>query len=291
MRVLLTGGSSVLGARVLRCLLADEAYAEVWCGVHRRDVAVAHAKLRKLPLSLAGGFDLSAIPAPLDLVVHFAALTHAQDERAYWAVNFRGTTGLADEARARGCRRFFYVSTRCAAPGSGAYGESKRAAELELLKLSWDGLLILRPSEVYGGGGREGVDKLVRLAARLHVAPLLWGHRGIRFAPLHVDDFAKRTCALLLAGDLSGVKILNLCGPESLSGVTLALRLARRYAALPLPVWWPALRLALLLTRRAGWSAAPDQAARLIGPKTAECSTADPLWQTPMIRFPERADG
>jgi nucleoside-diphosphate-sugar epimerase len=285
MRALFTGGSSPLGARALGCLLADEAYTEIWCGVNERDVPLHHPKLRPISLRLEEEVNLTEIPAPLDLVIHFAGVTHARDEQRYWDVNLRGTMRLAENARRLGCRRFVYTSTRCATEGSGAYGESKLAAELELQKSDWDGLLILRPAEIYGGGGREGIDKFIEWGRRFHLAPLLFGHAGLQFAPLHADDFVSMTCALL-AERRSGVHILDVCGPESLSGAALGRRIARRYGALPVPLWWPALALIIKGLQQVGLSpVTPDQIERLTGRKTASRSTSDPVLNRPMIRF------
>ena len=285
MRVLFTGGASPLGASVLRHLLEEEAYTEVWCGVHRQDIPVAHPKLRKIKLQLDNEVDLTGIPAPLDLVISFAGVTHAQDEQRYWDVNFRGTLRLAERARELGCAQFVYVSTRCATAGSGAYGESKRAAEQGLQRLAWKSLMILRPAEIYGGGGREGVDKFLQLAARFHVVPLLWGHKGLHFAPLRADDFISLSCALLKERR-DGLQVLDICGPENLSGARLAWRIARRYRALPLPLWWPAVVLGLRLLRLIGLHpVTPDQVARLVGAKTASRSTPTPVLNRPMVRF------
>jgi nucleoside-diphosphate-sugar epimerase len=285
MRVLFTGGSSPLGARVLRCLLASETYTEIWCGVHEHDVQIEHPKLRRISLRLEDEANLDEMPAPLDLVIHFAGVTHARDEERYRDVNLRGTMRLAESARARGCRRFVYASTRCATSGSGAYGESKLAAELELQKLDWDSLLILRPAEIYGGGGREGIDRFIEVAARFHVVPLLFGHEGLQFAPLHMDDSVSAICALLLECR-NGTQILEICGPESLSGARLAGRIARRHKALPLPLWWPALALILRALQRVGVNpVTPDQVERITGRKTANSSTPDPALERPMIRF------
>ena len=285
MRALFTGASSPLGGRVLRCLLADDAYTEVWCGVHERAVEITHPKLHRFHLRLEGEAGLDDIPAPLDLCVHFAGVTHARDERLYWDVNERGTARLAENARHLGCRRFVYVSTRCATRGSGAYGESKLAAEVELRRHDWDSLLILRPAEVYGGGGSEGIDKFIRLARKVRVVPLLFGHARLQFAPLHVDDFVRATCDLL-AERRTGVQVLEMCGPESLSGAQLAQRIGRRFKALPLPLWWPALAFTLRALRRVRLSpVAPDQIERLTGPKTANHSTPAPALDAPVIRF------
>jgi nucleoside-diphosphate-sugar epimerase len=285
-RALFTGGSSPLGAAVLACLLEADAYREVWCGVHRRDVPLAHPKLRRLPLRLDADLSLDEIPAPLDEVVHFAGVTHARDEQAYRDVNERGTLRLAEAARARGCRRFSYVSTRCATEGSGAYGESKLAAERGLRAMDWESLLILRPSEIYGGGGQEGVDKFLRVAERLRVVPLLWGHEGLRFAPLRADDFAAAACALLTER-AGGVRVVEMCGPESLTGAQLGWRIARSRKALPIPLWWPALAVALRALDRAGLHAVtPDQVARLVGRKTAARPSEHPALARPAARFP-----
>src|SRR5213076_165348 len=104
MNVLFTGASSTPGERVLRRILEDADFSEIWCAVNRRDVSVTHPKLRRLPLNLALKVSLALIPPPLDLVIHFAAVTHAVDEAAYWEVNLEGTKNLAEQAQALGCR-------------------------------------------------------------------------------------------------------------------------------------------------------------------------------------------
>lgn len=288
MRVLFTGASSASGERVLNRLLEGTHYSEVWCGFNRRDVSATHPKLRKFSLDLTANISLEPIPQPLDLVIHFAAVTHAVDEAAYWEVNLQGTKRLAEQAQALGCRRFLYVSTRCAVAGNGAYGESKLAAEEALKEMTWDSLLILQPAELYGGGSREGLDRFVSLAAQLHVVPLLWGNQNIQFAPVHLDDFVE--CVFrLIAGETKGVKTVELCGPERLNGMTLALRLARKYIAVPLPVWWPAVTLLLKALGVLGFHpVTPDQISRLVGPKTASISSEE-CRSAHMIRFPQNA--
>src|SRR5919106_2078954 len=113
------------------------------------------------------------------MVIHFAGVTHASDEQQYRKVNLEGTVRLAEAARANGCRRFVYISTRCATRGSGAYGESKLAAEQALQKLDWESLLIIRPAEIYGGGSNEGIDRMLATARKWRVVPALFGHRNL----------------------------------------------------------------------------------------------------------------
>ena len=286
MTVLFTGGSSPLGARVLRGLLENDEYTHIWAAVHRQPISITHPKLKSIRLRLEEAeLDLRETTGTLDMVVHFAGVTHANEPERYWDVNFRGTVRLAQAAQALGCRHFVYVSTRCATQASGAYGESKLSAERALQTMAWDRLLILRPAEIYGAGGKEGVDKFMSLAANFHVVPLLWGHKGLRFAPLAANDFVTATVALIQM-NRNGVETLELCGPEELSAPSLALRIAGKYRALPIPIWWPLFSLVLRFLHRIGLQIiVPDQLQRLTGRKTASHSTPHPILDRMTHRF------
>ncbi len=194
MRILVTGASSPLAVGVLRQLLLNSD-VELWCGRHRKDIPLADPRLHVIDLDLES--DLSGTLSHFDLVIHFAGVTHASDERQYWTINLEGTVRLAEAARANGCRRFVYISTRCATQGSGAYGESKLAAEQELQKFDWESLLIIRPAEIYGSGSNEGIDRMLAVARRWRIVPALFGHPNLLFAPMHVDDFSRLAAELI----------------------------------------------------------------------------------------------
>jgi len=209
-----------------------------------------------------------------DLVIHCAGVTHASNEQQYWNVNLEGTVRLAAATRENGCRRFVYISTRCATHGSGAYGESKLAAEQELQKLEWESLLIIRPAEIYGSGSKEGIDRMLAVARRWRIVPALFGHSNLLFAPLQVDDFSRLAAELIQQHD-NGVRIENVCGPEDLNGIALAYRICKRYRAVPLPLWWPAVAVFLKTLHKIGFSIVkPDQLTRLIGEKTGTAKSA-----------------
>ena len=270
MRILVTGASSPLAVGVLRRLLLNSDL-EFWCGRHRKDIPLADPRLHVIDLDLESS-DLSNLD--FDLVIHFAGLTHADDEQQYWNVNLKGTVRLAEAVRANGCRRFVYISTRCATHGSGAYGESKLAAEQELQKLEWESLLIIRPAEIYGGGGNEGIDRMLAVARRWRIVPALFGDANLLFAPMHVDDFS-RLAAELIQQQRKGIRIETMCGPEDLTGIALARRIAKRYQAVPLPLWWPVVALGLKALHKIGFAVVkPDQLKRLIGEKTGTAASA-----------------
>jgi nucleoside-diphosphate-sugar epimerase len=271
MQILVTGASSPLAVGVMRQLLLHSD-VELWCGRHRRDIPLVDSRLHVVDLDLES--DLSSLSRmQFDIVIHFAGVTHASDEQQYWKVNLEGTRRLAEVTHANGCRRFVYVSTRCATPGSGAYGESKLAAEQELQKLDWKSLLIVRPAEIYGGGGQEGIDRMLAVARKWRFVPLLFGHANLRFAPMHVDDFTMVTAELIQQHD-DGVRIETVCGPEDLNASELAQRIAKHHRALPLPLWWPALAVSLKALHKIGFSIVkPDQLMRLTAAKTGTAAS------------------
>jgi nucleoside-diphosphate-sugar epimerase len=203
MRILVTGASSPLAVGVMRQLLLNSE-VELWAGRHRKDIPLSDPRLHVIDLDLES--DLTGTLTPVDMVIHCAGVTHATDEQQYWKVNLEGTRRLAQALHENGCRRFVYISTRCATQGSGAYGESKLAAEQELQKFDWKSLLIIRPAEIYGGGGKEGIDRMLAVARRWHVTPALFGDTNLKFAPMHVDDFT-RLAAQLIQQHNDGVKI------------------------------------------------------------------------------------
>jgi nucleoside-diphosphate-sugar epimerase len=212
-------------------------------------------------------------------------VTHATDEEQYWNINLHGTRRLAEATYKNGCRRFVYISTRCATPGSGAYGESKLAAEHELQKFDWTSLLILRPAEIYASGSNEGIDRMLAVARKWRVVPALFGNSRLMFAPMHIDDFST-LAADLIQQHHDGIRIETMCGPENLNGLVLAFRIGKRYRAVPLPLWWPAVAVGLKALQRLGFAIVkPDQLTRLVGEKTGTAATAKNTTATSR-RFP-----
>lgn len=270
MRILITGASSPLAVGVLRYLLLNTGW-EFWCGRHRKDIPIIDPRLHVIDLDLES--DLGETLSRFDLVVHFAGVTHASDEQQYWKINHEGTIRLAEAVRRNGCRRFVYISTRCATRGSGAYGESKLAAEQALQKFEWESLLIIRPAEIYGAGGNEGIDRMLATARQWRIVPALFGHSNLRFAPMHIDDFTRLVAELIQQHD-NGVRIETVCGPEDLNGIDLASRISKRHRAVPLPMWWPVVAVSLKALHKLGIAIVkPDQLTRLIGEKTGTAET------------------
>ena len=78
-----------------------------------------------------------------------------------------------------------------------------------------------------------------------------------------------------------------MCGPEDLNGIVLAYRICKRYRAVPLPLWWPAVAVCLKALHKLGFAIVkPDQLTRLIGEKTGTAESGKTTRES-VRRFPE----
>lgn len=284
MKIFFTGATSSIGLSVLESLLSQPTVESITCGVHRKPLPFFHPKLKTIFLDIPHQIEIPPETPSFDLCLHFGGVTHSHSEAEYWKINRDGTMELANKVRENGCRRFLYISTFCAVPGAGAYGESKLEAERYLQSLEWDRLIILRPSEIYGAQGKEGVDRFLHFAAKYHFVPMLFGNRRINFSPIHIRDFVKKVVELVFDPERGSEKVI-LCGPEKLSGITLALRIAKEYKAVPFPLWFPMIRWTMKVLKLTNTSLiVPDQISRLICQKPSS-STEDSVFQKTAICF------
>lgn len=144
----------------------------------------------------------------IECVIHCAGYAHAlennlRQQEIHWQVNYELTRCLAEAAASAGVRRFIFLSTvkAVADPGddrvdeffqaqpSTAYGLSKRAAENALLDIAARTSMeavVLRPTMVYGKGGRGNLARMARWVSRGLFPPLpeTGNHRSL----IHVDD-------------------------------------------------------------------------------------------------------
>ena len=221
---------------------------------------------------------LDAPCAGIDAVLHLAAVTHSADPALYDRTNRLGTANVLHAAQAAGARRFVHVSTRAIDPAGGAYSRSKAAAEalVAASPLAWT---ILRPAEVYGAGGSEGIDRLIAAVAARPMAPILpvVADRRARVAPLHVDDAVEGIARALLRDAAVG-RVYTLAGPEEMTYGELAARVARHLGIhrLRVPIPLPLLVGAAWAMRRLGLRPpiVPDQIPRLLALKSADIGPA-----------------
>jgi len=250
MHIIVTGAGGFVGTRLVP-LLARAGH-RVLALVHqapgpelRELFAGASIALRQFDLASA---DFGSLPGDAEAVVALAQSRAFRDfpDRAQdiFAVNVAAHLRLLDWARTSGVRRFVYASS------GGIYGSRARleVAESDLLAVDsplgfylgsklcaevifqnyrhyFDTAAILRPFFIYGPGQREDmlVPRLIG-SVRAGRAIQLQGRDGLRLNPIYVDDAAAAFAAALR---VSGCKVINIAGPETVSLRELGERIGR----------------------------------------------------------------
>ncbi len=196
MRVLLTGGSSLLGAGVARALHARGDDVVV---LQRRPAAVA-AELG-LAEHLADLNDADAVGRAMEgveAVIHLAARVGVVGSASqFHEANVSGTRTVLDAARAHRVSRFVFISSPSVAhsgsalAGTGAdpadpsrakghYSRSKAQAELDVLAADGPGFatIAIRPHLIWGPGDTQLVGRIVDRARSGRLA-LVGGGRAL----------------------------------------------------------------------------------------------------------------
>lgn len=265
--VLVTGAAGGVGRALLPALSA--AGWRTRALVHRQPVPAADETARG---DLADEPSLRAAVRGAEAVVHLAGVTHARSPRAYDAVNVDGTRTMLAAAQANGVARFLHVSTRAIDPSGGAYSRSKAEAE-RLVRESGVPSTIVRLPEVYGAGGREGVDDVIARIRAGRPVPLV-GDGSHEVCPVALAEAVSALAATLDAGAAAG-KTYTLAG-ECMTLRRFVERSAAALGARARIVRVPVAAVAALsaLARFAPLPLYPDQLARLRAPKPAASDAA-----------------
>jgi UDP-glucose 4-epimerase len=236
-KVLVTGGSGLIGSRLLSRLASRH---EVIALVRREPEPSTQPGVRFVRGDLAGSALPQQLPDRIDGVVHLAQSKRYRDfpegAEDVFLINVQSTFRLLDYARRAGASSFVLASTgglygnsREPIPEtapllpSSPYLRSKRMAELLLEDYAeWFSTVAVRPFFVYGPG--SGQMLVSRLAQRIldEQEIVVDGEPGQRINPIFVDDAA---AAFEAALDLTGEEVVNVAGEEIVSVGDLARRL------------------------------------------------------------------
>lgn len=244
MKILITGASGFLGSETVRLALAQghAVRAMIRPTSNRGRLSLPDSQI--CVAEMADPSTFAAAAQGMEGVIHCAAVTAegASDEALSQKVNVEGTRRLFEAARAAGVRRWVQISSMSAHPAStSAYGRTKLAAD-EFLRSAapppaWT---ILRPSLIFGPGGKGLVDKTVKLLEKLPVVPIVGsGREPIR--PVYVSDVAAAALACLQSEKTAG-KTYMLGGADEVSlnefmrSLARAKGLSRPLLHLPLPL-------------------------------------------------------
>ncbi len=200
MRTAILGGKGQLGREL--------------CTIFAREGSVATADLPRLNIADADAVAAYLKDAAPDLVLNAAAYTDveaAEDHRQdAFSVNEIGARNIARAAAALGAPVVYYSTdyvfsgdhTQPYAPDDpvaprGVYAESKAAGEAATREET-EKHFIIRTAWLYGPGGNNFVEKILRLAASQPALKVVEDEVG---SPTHTLDLAEVTQALVRTGD------------------------------------------------------------------------------------------
>lgn len=219
MRIVVTGGTGLIGREVVAGLLADGGHEVV---VTTRDPARPDpwgGRVRKAQAFAGDALSLARAFTGADVVVHAIQFPNHPVEdpgkgRTYLEVDGRGTQVAARAARTVGVRRFVYLSG--AGAGQGRPQSWYRAKDMAEAAIRETGMEhgILRPSWVYGPGDHS-MSRFIFFCRRLPFVPVI-GNGQTPVWPAYVKDVARAVVELVRREDAKET-VLEIGGPERLT--------------------------------------------------------------------------
>lgn len=236
MRVLVTGGTGVIGEGLLPALVGAGYTVRLLSRGAAEDAQRWPAEVEPFAADVTDVSSLRGAADTCGAVVHVTGIVdESPPALTFERVNVAGTRHVLAEAARAGLKRFIYVSSLGAERGRSQYHRSKFKAE-ELVRVSSFDWLILRPGNVYGPGD-EVISTLLKLVRALPAVPVIdAGNQP--FQPVWYEDLGQ---AILRALETPTLKreTLELAGEETTTTSDIIERLSaitgRTVARVPVP--------------------------------------------------------
>ena len=143
-RVLVTGGTGVVGRATVDALLAHGHNARLFSRNAADDVAEWPHRVEPYPGDVSNEVEMREAAAGCEAVIHLTAIVaESPPDATFEKVNVTGTRNVVREAERAGVRRFVYVSSLGADRGESPYHRSKLRAE-EVARTFGGNWIILR---------------------------------------------------------------------------------------------------------------------------------------------------
>lgn len=238
MKILVTGGTGVIGAGAIPALL--KAGHEVRLLSRGADGGAQEypERVEAFSADICDPESLTGAANGCEVVIHITGIVEEKPpEVTFEKVNVGGTRNVLQAAQSAGVRRFIYLSSLGADTGESAYHKSKSQAE-SLVRNFGGEWLILRPGNVYGPGD-EVISTLFKMVRTLPVIPMI-GDGDQKFEPIWFEDLGVAIARAVDDSTLSA-RTLDLTGGETTSTADLIQRICeitgRQPTQVPLPAW------------------------------------------------------
>ncbi|MFL6197199.1 MAG: NAD-dependent epimerase/dehydratase family protein [Thermoanaerobaculia bacterium] len=223
MKVLVTGGTGVVGTSAVRALLAAGHSVRLLSRHAARDAERWGGKVEAHEGSVSSSAEVNGAAEGCDAILHIAGIAEERPpESTFERINVGGTANLIQEGERAGVKRFVYVSSLGAESGTSDYHRSKLRAEglAQAFPGEW---LIVRPGNVYGPGD-EVVSYLLQILRASPAVPVIDGGDQ-PFQPLYAEDLGAALAIAVERRELRN-QILLLAGSEVTSTQDILDRLA-----------------------------------------------------------------
>jgi NADH dehydrogenase len=212
MKVLVTGGTGVVGKAAVDCLLHAGHTVRLLSRHADADAKQWKASVEPYTGDVGSEEAIAGAAEGCEAVLHVAGIvSESPPDVTFQTVNVDGTRRLCREAKRAGVKRFVYVSSLGAERGESAYHQSKKAAEEVVRAEAPAGWLIVRPGNVYGPGD-EVISLLLKMVRALPVVPVI-GRGNQPFQPVWHEDLGL-ALARAVERDNPRETALNLAGPD-----------------------------------------------------------------------------
>ena len=222
MRVLVTGGTGVVGESTVRALAAHGHHVRVLSRHAGRDERWWPVGVEGWAGDVTDDESIRGSARDCDVVLHLAGIvSESPPDRTFQKVNIDGTRYVVMEAERAGVRKVIYVSSLGAESGASAYQRSKRVGE-DVVRAFTRDWLVIRPGAVFGPGDEHG-SVLLQMVRALPAVPTI-GDGNQPFQPIWHEDLAAALNAGVERDDLR-CRALDVAGTD----VTSQNDLVRRF--------------------------------------------------------------
>jgi NADH dehydrogenase len=211
MRVLVTGGTGVVGEAAVEALLERGHEVRLFSRNAEKDVEQFPGDVEATGGDIADAAQVKGAADDCDAVVHIVGIVaESPPALTFDRVNVQGTVNIVREAERARVGRFIYISSLGAHRGESDYHKSKIRAE-DVVRTFDGNWTILRPGNVYGPGD-EVVSLLLKMVRTLPAIPVI-DSGDQPFQPIWADDLGEAIATAVERKDLA-TRTLELAGTE-----------------------------------------------------------------------------
>ena len=223
MKVLVTGGTGVIGAGLIPALVREGHTVRLLSRGAEEDAREWPTGVESFAADVSDAASLASACEGCDAVVHITGIVEEKPpEVTFQRVNVDGTRYMLDEAARAGAPLFVFVSSLGADRGTSPYHRSKLEAEKLVSQYAGD-WIVVRPGNVYGPGD-DVASTLLTMVRTLPAAPVVdFGTQ--RFQPVWHEDLGEALARAVAMPELRR-QVLEIAGEEIVTTNDMLDRLA-----------------------------------------------------------------